>query len=535
MARRQVLLLIFISTVPLALLAVLGWRLASDEETHIRQRFQEIFRQQLHETDGVIATYFEDRERELLELARRVPLTPGSIRERLRREPRVEQIFVLDAEGRIKHPLPGSSLNTAERRFLVQITPVINDRDFVRLANAQNDAPGESSGREGEVQRTHGWYALYWGRGVNLIFWHRRESGEIVGVLLERARWMADLIDILPQTGIPGELNRLDEKARIRLVDSDGSVVYQWGRYEPPEDQLPFVDLSISRPLSSWRLQYLVAESWLATAQPGSQYFNILAGLVAGGVALLLLAVVFYREYAREMAEATQRVNFVNQVSHELKTPLTNIRMYADLLERDLEGMPPEETESATSRLGVILSESQRLSRLITNVLTFARQQRSGISIRRSAAKIDDLITACLERFAPPLRDKQIVVEFDTHAPQRVLVDVDVLEQILVNLFSNVEKYAAAGKLLKIVSSQAGDRTTIVVEDRGPGIPAAQRERIFEPFHRVSHALEDSPGTGIGLSIARDLARNHGGDVVWEAADQGARFRVTLHTPRSES
>ena len=147
----------------------------------------------------------------------------------------------------------------------------------------------------------------------------------------------------------------------------------------------------------------------------------------------------------------------------------------------------------------------------------------------------DDLITACLERFAPPLRDKQIAVEFDAHAPQTVWVDVDVLEQILVNLFSNVEKYAAAGKLLKIVSSQVGDRTTIVVEDRGPGIPAGQRERIFEPFHRVSHALEDSPGTGIGLSIARDLARNHGGDVVWEAAEQGARFRVTLHTPHSES
>ncbi len=336
MARRQLLLLLFMTAVPLALLAVLGWRLARDERAQIRQRFQEIFRQQLADTDGLIAGYFADRQREFSALATELPLDADRLRARQRREPRVQQIFILAADGRIMHPLPGTPLNDDERSFLLHFAPVVNDRDLVRLAAPPDDELQEAEQAQGPVKRAFGWYPFFWGRGVHLIFWQRRDSGEIVGILLERARWMADIIALLPETGLPGKYDGLAHDARIRLLDSNGDAVYQWGAYDPPETETAFAELPLQSPLSSWRLQYLIAESWLATAQPRSAYFNILAGLVAGGVALVLTAIVFYREYARELAEATQRVNFVNQVSHELKTPLTNIRMYADLLERDL-------------------------------------------------------------------------------------------------------------------------------------------------------------------------------------------------------
>jgi len=103
-----------------------------------------------------------------------------------------------------------------------------------------------------------------------------------------------------------------------------------------------------------------------------------------------------------------------------------------------------------------------------------------------------------------------------------------VVEQILVNLFSNVEKYAASGGVLQVASSQTGETTTITVSDGGPGIPARQHEAIFQPFYRSSDRLVDVAGTGIGLSIARELAQLHGGDVRLVDSETGACFEVTL-------
>jgi signal transduction histidine kinase len=110
--------------------------------------------------------------------------------------------------------------------------------------------------------------------------------------------------------------------------------------------------------------------------------------------------------------------------------------------------------------------------------------------------------------------------------------DRDAVEQILGNLFSNVEKYAASGGRMEVTSTQQGTTTSIVVSDRGPGIPKGQEERIFAPFHRLSNKLSDGvAGTGIGLSIARDLARKHGGDLRVVPSAAGASFLLELQTP----
>ena len=104
---------------------------------------------------------------------------------------------------------------------------------------------------------------------------------------------------------------------------------------------------------------------------------------------------------------------------------------------------------------------------------------------------------------------------------------------MLGNLLSNVEKYAACGRHLEITSAQAGDRTTVTVSDRGPGIPKGQRERIFKPFHRLSNRNTDGvSGTGIGLTIARKLARKHGGDLTLTHPRDtpGCQFTLTLET-----
>jgi len=525
-AKKQVILFSLMVCLPLVLLAWLGWWLARNEQEMARQRLTGWALERLENVDLVAAKYFQQRERELLKLTELGSYNPDHLRQIVRSRAGVDQLFVLDPDGALLHPDPAGTLNASEREFLLHAKGVFVDKELIRGGNTEDAAA---------TQTTHGWHVRYWGPGLNLIFYNRLESGKVVGVLMPRSRWIADLIAELPQTAAPIEArDGIASEARICLINSNGQTVYQWGVFEPDEQRQPFAELPLCDPVSSWRLQYFIDDEKLA-AVGRSAYLNLLSALAAIGVSLVVVAVYFYREYAREMREAMRRVNFVNQVSHELKTPLTSIRMYAELLQNDLEFLDLDDAERPLGHLEVVVAESQRLSRLIGNVLTFARQRRNQLSLRKTSARVDEVIAAVVERFRPGLRQKGIEVAFEAAADGPVRLDVDALEQILGNLISNVEKYAPAGGHLEIVSRQENSQTTIVVADRGPGIPAGLREKVFRPFYRLCDRLEGTTGTGIGLSIARELARLHDGDVVLLPSDVGARFQVRLHTPKVES
>jgi len=345
---------------------------------------------------------------------------------------------------------------------------------------------------------------------------------------LERARWMADLIARLPDTVNSESERGRSLETRVRLVNSSAAAVYQWGSYEPPDDARPLCEVPLTKPLASWRLQCFVPNQQITAGTGRSVYLGLFAGLVAVALALLVIAFFFVREYSRDMREAAQQVSFVNQVSHELKTPLTNIRMYAELLDRDLENVDDQAAAKPRERLGVILSEGQRLSRLIGNVLTFARQKRQTLQLQPREEIPGKLIHQIVDRFRPALVEQKIDVQLSCDTASVLCIDPDVLEQILGNLISNVEKYAASGGLLRIDSAVADNVLTIDVRDAGDGIAAVNRATVFQPFARVSNVVSYAAGTGIGLPIARELARLHGGDVVLVEADDGCCFRATM-------
>jgi len=192
------------------------------------------------------------------------------------------------------------------------------------------------------------------------------------------------------------------------------------------------------------------------------------------------------------------------------------------------------EDDPAAARLGIVVAESQRLSRLINNILTFSRQEKGKLALHLAPAVVDDVVRDVIAQFAPGFETRAVKVRFEPGAPARVRVDADVLSQMLGNLLGNVEKYAPGGELL-IATTAAPGQTTVVVHDSGPGIAAADGERIFRPFVRLgAPAHEGVPGTGIGLGIARDLARLHGGDLrlapIVPGGLPGARFQLTLRT-----
>lgn len=516
----------------------LGARVLRQAEQLMKQQFTELLVSKLRDTDQAIAGLLAARARQMERLLDLPAHETEALRELARTNPLISQIFVLTPDGKLIHPPPTGALNPGERAFLERArhflvdTRVLDKPGEVIVAQASSSPKPQIAAQASSLPASSapatsggGWYSWQWEDGVNLVYWQRTAQGRIVGAELERARLLADVIARLPG-------NEPDAPAppegRIALLGPNGGVLYQWGPFEPAASEKARAELSLSAPLQTWRLAYYASPSFGASSR-GSALLGFAVGLLALGLALAGLSVYFYREYSRDVREAAQRVNFVNQVSHELKTPLTNIRMYAELLDEQLP--PAEEENRGRQYLGVIVTESQRLSRLITNVLTFARKQRQTLTLHPAPHCVDTVIDATLEQFRPALAAKGVEVRVRKSAPATVLLDSDAVGQILGNLFSNVEKYGASGKLLEVASSQADGVTTITVADRGPGIPASQREKIFQPFYRISDKLSDGvTGAGIGLTIARDLARLHGGDVTLERAEAGARFNVTLVT-----
>ena len=532
MKPRLVALLLMLVLAPLLSATLLGLRTARDEQKLLRHQFQALLGKRLADVDARIGRVLADRQQRLARLVDRVreagavggpylfdnrPLAAAPIRDLVRGEPLVLQIFVQDAQGKLLHPPPeAANRNQAEQAFFERIRPI-------RERGETFFHPADSQAAAGVAEE--GWYTYYLNEGVNFLFWRRYPGRELVGVEVDRLALLAGIVGELPQTD-PADAAQAETS--IRLLDTKGKPVYLWGRYQPPEDERPASTRSLGPPLGAFRLHYHASPAALGRGMERKARFGILAGVAALALSVIGLAIYFLREAGRETREAEQRVTFVNQVSHELKTPLTNIRMYAELLQDTID----EQDATARSYLEVIVAESQRLSRLIGNVLSFARQGRRTLSIHPTSGRIDQAIRGVVDGFRPGLQNAGIGVEFDLELDALSRFDADALGQMVGNLIGNVEKYAASGRWLKVTSRRRGEMVRVIVSDRGPGITAAEKERIFLPFYRLSSRTTDGvAGAGIGLSIARDLARLHGGGLEMEPCERGAVFVLDIHAP----
>jgi signal transduction histidine kinase len=240
-----------------------------------------------------------------------------------------------------------------------------------------------------------------------------------------------------------------------------------------------------------------------------------------------LLGVLVFGQQQRASALAAQRVSFVNRVSHELRSPLTNILLNIDLATDSIDGAPDE----AIPRLALVQEEARRLGRLIDNVLTFSRQEQGRLQPDSKACVPANVIGSVVEQFAASFNRRALIVTRSGDATASCLLDSDALAQILGNLLSNVEKYVPGGEV-QIAESIEDGMLAITVSDAGPGIPAAAAERIFRPFERLGTRVnEGSSGTGLGLAIARDLAVCMGGSLQLVSSGCGASFELRIPSP----
>jgi signal transduction histidine kinase len=517
------LLFVLLVAAPLAALVVLGVWAARNERARGDSDVRAAMTRQLETVTATVDGAMSELERALLADTEAIPAADAdAVRAYRRARPRLGRLLVLDARGQLRFPpvADGGPVSDDERHLIDDTRGLW---EHGALANPASDER-RSAG--------HGWLPAAASDGMGLLFWRNRPGGGRVAVLVPPAAVLELLVARLPATRAAAGTGAATTTAaddRIALHDPAGKLAYQWGAFEPAPRAQPVVTLALAAPLGGWRLAHMGP-----APVPGGATFGIVAGLCALGAAITATGLWLYRESTRDLRLASQRVSFVNQVSHELKTPLTNIRMYAELLEQHVAA----EDSDGRKRLNIVVTESQRLSRLIDNILTFSRQDKGLVRLRATPAVVDDVVADVIAQFAPGFATRGVTVAFQRGAPARVRVDTDALAQMLGNLLGNVEKYAPGGQLA-IATAAAPPRTTITVADSGAGIPPADAERIFQPFVRLGAAAHEGvPGTGIGLAIARDLARLHGGDLrllpAGPAADDarlpGARFQLTLLT-----
>lgn len=351
-----------------------------------------------------------------------------------------------------------------------------------------------------------------------MIHWHLLPDGRMLGALLDSARFLGVLFENMPPSGLkalPG---------RMSLVSGDNSTLHGWGLRLQDKKVEEGTSVACTLPFQNWKLGYAPGGDEF----PSAALFPILLGVSSGSLLVPSLAWLYFRESSREIRVAQQRVSFVNQVSHELKTPLTNIRLYAEMARTGAENRG----DAATARqLAVVESETARLSRLIQNVLNFARKQRDRLSVNEIRVELAVVIGRVAEQWMPVLEKRGIALEVEMPDSLPLHTDADAVEQILGNLLSNAEKYAADGKWVGIqVRTEGETRVLVTVCDHGPGIPLGKQELIFEPFERLRSDLREGvSGTGIGLTISRELAGLLGGSLYADAScREGARFVLSL-------
>jgi signal transduction histidine kinase len=270
-------------------------------------------------------------------------------------------------------------------------------------------------------------------------------------------------------------------------------------------------------------------DSPAGTNQPGGDlrpWFYLVTLILVLSVALFG-AYFVSRDVRRELRLAEMRSRFVSAVSHELKTPLTAIRMFAETLQ--LGRSPNPETQ--TEYLETIVNESERLTRLLNNVLDFSKIERGKKEYRRTPTDLAEIVTASARAMQYPLEQQRFTLNVDVQGGlPPVSVDRDAIEQAILNLLANAMKYSGSSRVIDLRLTRADGQAVIEVADRGVGIAPDEQGKIFQQFYRVPTKDNDGiPGTGLGLTLVRHIAEGHQGSVtVRSVPGQGSTFAIHL-------
>lgn len=362
--------------------------------------------------------------------------------------------------------------------------------------------------------------ARFVGNELFVIFWHRTTVNPklVFGAEVNLNRFTKDFEHlILPDYD-------LAKTVCVALLDDKGKPVVTTMPRFATNWKRPFVATEVGEVLPHWEIGV-----YLLNPAAANQIATTVQRSVGATIVLLLFAIgigswLIWRDLGRQIRLARQKTDFVSNVSHELKTPLTSIRIFSELLAKN----PDPDRQKRYSE--IIVNESSRLTRLINNVLDFARMDRGETKYEREVFDLNALVRETLTNFRPNFASDGV-----DSSSLPVHGNRDAVAQVLLNLLSNAEKYGD-GRIDVTTRRSENGLATVQVSDRGPGVPHGSEEKIFEQFYRAHNSLSSGiQGAGLGLTLARRIARANGGDVIYEPhPGGGSQFSIKLSTAQAE-
>lgn len=387
-----------------------------------------------------------------------------------------------------------------ESRFLARYVTLFEE---VLTKNAAPVVTNQVTGKAAPIV----WRSWFEGAHLSFIGWRHFADGRIVGLELETVAFLSEFPTIFAASKFSDLV--------VSMRDDNAYDLFVTG--SRPENLAPVGTLSLApelphRELVVWRVRPM--------AGLNLRYY------LAIGVTILVFAVLFLggvllvSEARRERRASLQKTSFVSNVSHELKTPLTAIRLSAEMLS---EGRV-RETAARDRYLATIVRECERLTRLVNNILDFGRLEQNRRKFDWQSVRLADAVKEAAESQRARVEEAGFELVVSCVGDQTRLLDRDALSQVVVNLMDNAVKYAASGRYLAVTVSASG---CVQVSDKGPGIAPRHRAHIFERFYRCDDSITATAGSGLGLSISRRLIEEMGGTLTFAPrVGGGATFTI---------
>ena len=354
--------------------------------------------------------------------------------------------------------------------------------------------------------------------GLEILFWTKIAGGHFSGCVLDMGVLRDMIADVIPDI--------ISDARILTVLDDAGNPIITPKRFpvSPPDWSRPFVAREISPLLPRWEAGAWLTDPAALTSRAEYARTAVWIQVAILGFVIITGSVAVIMSMSHEMRVASQKTTFVANVTHELKTPLTSIRLYAELL---LSGKQRDE-ERKREYLRTMMSEADRLSHIVDNVLTFSRRERE---LKFETLTLSLLVAETLSPAEPHLSKQGFAVTYSGESDAIVKGNGEALKQVVMNLILNAEKYSGPSREISVKVSRGSEHAAVSVMDRGTGVDPAMPEKIFHEFVRCDDSLTASvSGTGLGLAIARDISRRHGGDVTYSPR-QGGGSIFTLVLP----
>jgi signal transduction histidine kinase len=318
----------------------------------------------------------------------------------------------------------------------------------------------------------------------------------------------------------------------VAILNGKDSLLYQ--QHDQPVSRY-LVAENFSQPFPDWKVALFDPDGKSIEQLTGKErqlYLMLFMGIILVmliGIILMVRTVIHESEISRLKSE------FVSSVSHELKTPLSLIRMFGETLDS---GIVTDEKDRRKF-YGIIRKESERLTHLINNVLDFSRIDAGVKEYNFREADLVEVVRNSLEAYKFQTSDSGIKIESELPDESIILkIDKEAIPQVLLNLLNNAVKYSEEEKYIKVKVSKDSTSALISVNDYGVGISKEDQRKIFDKFYRVStDKTKEIPGTGLGLTLSRHIVDAHHGTIEVESeVGKGSRLRsgyVIVSSPQS--